>query len=258
MMLTKHNLLTPRLALALCLFALHAAPPLIETVSAQRPGAKRASTPSKFVKQNEVVRFPRAGEVRVRAIEIPHRLPRLEFTSAATGRRLLTVSGGASDPRAYRIEPGPTLMNPLVRFKVLHPSGLPGPLLLCVAVRPGGSDHGFETNVIGEVGGSLRVLTPTPLLNSIQGGVHVGDLGGERGPGVAVWSFLWENEAHYAAHRYEVRLFPFDAKRNSFKRGKLLRTKAKHETGADALAELGLPRYPNLLDEMPELEDYRN
>lgn len=213
------------------------------------------------IKQEGVVRFPRAGEVRVRAVEQPLRLPRLEFASLPAGRALRVFTLGTSDPRAYRPDAGwgESPIDPFVRFMPLDAEGLPRPLVLAVAVRPGGSDHGFETTLIGEAGGRLKVLTAEPLLTSIQGGVFVGDLGRAYGRGAAVWGFLWDDdEAHYDAHRYEVKLYPYDARRAVFRRAAVLRSKGKHRSGADALEELGLPRYANLLDDFPALKDYRN
>lgn len=210
--------------------------------------------------QEEVLDFPRAGRVRVRAVEALGRLPRLEFSSETTGRALSSVTLGKSAPEMYKPldEPGVSLIDPFVRFMPLNVGGLPAPLVLAVAVRPGGSDHGFETTLVGASGRTFRALTPEPLLNSIQGGVFVGDLGGARGPGVAVWSFLWEDDAHYAAHRYEVKLYPFDARRGVFRRASVLRSRGKHKRGEDALEELKLPRYTNLLDSFPAIEAYRN
>lgn len=256
MMSTKNRVVMLPLVLAVCLCAPFASASHAGTQGARQRGARRAAQ-AKFVKQEEVVTFARAGRVRVRAVEVPRSLPRLEFASAATGRALLSLPVGTSDARAYRIEAYETPMNPLVRFVVLDPPGMLGPLVVVVAVKPGGTDHGFETSVVGEVGGRLKVLTPAPLGNSIQGGVFVGDLGGGRGHGLAAWNFIWEEEAHYGAHRYEVRLLAFDARRGAFRRGGPLRTKAKHASASDALAELGLPRYANLLDELPDIKEYR-
>jgi hypothetical protein len=198
--------------------------------------------------------------VRVRAVKQTRRVPRLEFVSAATRRTLKVFHLGASDPEAFKPDAGwgDSPIDPFVRFRALDVEGLPRPLVFAVAVRPGGSDHTFETTLVGEAGGRLKVLTPEPLLTSIQGGVFVGDLGGGRGRGVAVWVFLWEDEAHYAAHRYEVKLYTYDARRASFRRAAVLRSKGKHRQGADALEELGLPRYTNLLDDFPAIKDYRN
>jgi hypothetical protein len=214
---------------------------------------------SRYVKQEEVVNFPRLGAVRVRAVEVPGRLPRLEFASAKTGRRLLSVAVGTSDPKAFVREPGDSLINPLVRFRVLRGTGLTDPLIFAVAVRPGGSDHGFETTLVAEAGGRLKplALRPQPI-NNLQGGVFVGDLGGGRGHGLAVWSFIWEDGPHYGRHRYGVSLYPFDARRATFGSRRRLESKGAHDSGEGALEELGLPRYRNLLDDFPAIADYRN
>jgi len=197
--------------------------------------------------------------VRVRAVDVTRGRPRLEFSSVQTGRRLLDVTAGASDPEAFIREPGGSLMNPFVSFRVLRVRGLPDPLVLAVAVRPGGSDHGFEATVVGEAGGGLKVLTPAdPPYVNIQGGFFVGDLGRGRGPGLVAWNFIWEDSAHYGDHRYEVRLYPFDPARAAFGLPVTLQSKRKHASGAAALAELGLPRYKNLLDDFPAIADYRN
>ncbi|HEU4595027.1 MAG TPA: hypothetical protein VFS10_07635 [Pyrinomonadaceae bacterium] len=230
---------------------------------AQRRSTRRraARPPREKVTQEENIRFPRAGRVKVRAVEARGRLPRLEFVSEATGRRLGSITLGTSAPESYRPldEPGISLIDPFVRFKALDAEGLPAPLVFAVAVRPGGSDHGFETTLIAARGTGFRVLTTEPLLTSIQGGVFVGDLGGGRGPGAAVWGFIWEDdEVHHGSHRYEVKLYPFDARRGVFRRAAVLRSKQKHERGEDALEELGLPRYTNLLDNFPAIKDYRN
>lgn len=254
--------LTLTLIVAASLAPSHSAPARAEA-GTLRQSARRARPrpPRDKVTQEEAVVFPRVGRVKVRAVEARGRLPRLEFLREATGGRPQAVTLGTSDPRSYRPldEPGVSLIDPFVRFMPLNVEGLPAPLVLAVAVRPGGSDHGFETTIIGARGATFRVLTPGPLLTPIQGGVFVGDLGGRRGPGVAVWSFIWgDGEAHYAEHRYEVRLYPFDARRGVFRRAAVLASKRKHRSAEGALEELGLPRYPNLLENFPAIKDYRS
>src|SRR5262245_31907886 len=49
--------------------------------------------------------------------------------------------GGSPDGHSY------------IRLAELHPAGMPGPLLLAVAVNPGGSDAHFESALVGEVRG---------------------------------------------------------------------------------------------------------
>jgi hypothetical protein len=55
-----------------------------------------------------------------------------------------------------------------------------------------------------------------------------------------------------------VKLYPFDARRGVFRRAASLRSVRKHARAEDALEELGLPRYPNLLDNFPAIKEYRN
>lgn len=226
----------------------------------RRASSARRAAPSK-VTQEEVVRFPRLGEVRVRAVEARGRQPRVEFASAATGRLLFSATLGSSDPESFRptLSPGVSPIEPFVRFTTVSADGLPSPMVAAVAVRPGGSDHGFETTLIGEVAGRLKVLTPEPGWTPIQGGVFVGDLGGGRGPGMAVWEFIWaDDEAHYDRHRYAARLYKFDRRRAVFRRFDALRSKEKHESGEAALEGMKLPRYANLLDNFPAIKEYRN
>jgi hypothetical protein len=257
---------TPKLLPTLCAALLLACPAQVFAAGgrgggarAQQRRARAAGAASRYVKQEEVLTFNALGRVRVRAVEVPHQLPRLEFAAASGGRRLLAVTVGTSDREAFIREPGDSLINSLVRFRALHVEGFPAPLVLAVAVRPGGSDHGFEATLVGEVNGRLKVLTPRPPpLVSLQGGVFVGDLGGGRGPGFAAWTFIWEDGAHYDEHRYLVKLYPLGPGRAGLRGATTMRSKGKHRRGADALAELGLPRYENLLDSFPAISDYRN
>jgi hypothetical protein len=243
-------------ALILCLAVGSAAAP-----GAQQPRRGRPSVQPRRLTQAETIRFPRAGDVQVRVTEAPFALPRLEFVSEATTRSVKLVNLGTSDPRSYRPteELGKSLIEPFARFMPLGADGFPSPLVLAVAVRPGGSDHGFESTLVGETNGALRVLTPRPLVNSIQGGVFVGELGKGYGPGMAVWTFVWgDDEAHYDEHVYTVQLYRFDRRSGLLRRAASLRSRRKHRAAADALAELGLPRYANLLDNFPAIKDYRS
>ena len=229
--------------------------------AAQPSRRGRARVQPRRSTQAETVSFRRAGRVNVRVTEAPFALPRLEFVSEATKRPVKIVNLGTSDPESYRATAdwGKSAMEAFARFMPLEAEGFPSPLVLAVAVRPGGSDNGFESTLVGETNGALRVLTPKPLVNYIQGGVFVGDLGRGRGPGAAVWSFVWGNDdGHYGAHQYDVRLYRYDRRRGVLRHASSLRSRRKHRSGADALAELGLPRYTNLLDNFPAIKDYRN
>src|SRR5687767_5185561 len=81
----------------------------------RQQGARRAARPRRVkVTQEETILFPRAGRVRVRAVEALGQLPRLEFLKEATGRRLGSITLGTSAPETYRPmdEPGISLIDP--------------------------------------------------------------------------------------------------------------------------------------------------
>ena len=104
-----------------------------------------------------------------------------------------------------------------------------------------------------------RTLALLLCLSAAISGVFVGDLGAGRGHGAAVWTFVWgDGEAHYAGHQYDVRLYRYDRRRGVLRHAASLRSRRKHKSGGDALEELGLPRYRNLLDDFPAIKDYRS
>jgi hypothetical protein len=216
----------------------------------------QAATDSKIVQQ-AVIRFPEIGLVRVSALEPLNALPQLVFTGIKDHKAISTIDLGTSEPDVFKPHPEDKYTRPFLRFKVLSVRGIPTPLILAVAVAPGGSDTIFESSIVGNVNGEIRVLTPEPLTNNVQGGVYVGYLGKRWGTGAAVWNFLWEDGAHYEQHRYEVKLYPFDVKTVGFQKGKVLTSRRKYTgRGAGALAELRLP-YRDLLKSIPITEKYR-
>jgi hypothetical protein len=229
---------------------------VVTTAARAYPPIAHAAADSKIVQQ-VIIRFPDIGLVRVNALEPLNALPQLVFTGVKNHKAISTIHLGTSDPDFFKPHPEDKYTKPFLRFKVLSAKGLPTPLILAVAVAPGGSDTLFESSLIGSVNGELRVLTPEPLTNNVQGGIYVGNLGRGRGTGAAVWNFLWEDGAHYAPHRYEVKLYPFDVKAMSFRKGKVLRSARKHaDRGERALSELRLP-YRDLLRSIPITEKYR-
>ncbi|MBO0726949.1 MAG: hypothetical protein J2P52_15200 [Blastocatellia bacterium] len=215
-----------------------------------------AATDSKIVQQT-TIRFPEIGLVRVSALEPLNELPQIVFTGLKNHKEISTIHLGTSDPDFFKPHLEDKYTKPFLRFKVLSVKGLPHPLILAVAVAPGGSDTLFESSIIGAVNGEIRVLTQEPLTNNVQGGVYVGYLGRKWGTGAAVWNFLWEDGAHYEPHRYEVELYPFNVKTMSFQKGKVLASRRKYaDRGAGALSELRLP-YGDLLKSIPITEKYR-
>lgn len=240
------------------------APPPAEARPAPAPESRPPALPhadgegppsSPRITQTLVVRFPRLGLVCVRAVENFGERVRVEFADYETGQVIAHFPAEGAESFFFTPRPGVTFTNPFLRLKVLRPEGLPQPLVLAVAVTPGGSGCGFNAIVIGEVGGRLKRLTREPLMTSNQGGLFVGDLGGGRGLGAAAWDYIWDfdSEGHYSAHRYEIKLYPFDPRRREFRWGGALRSRRKHGGHGDgALAEFGL-KYVDLLQDIHDV-----
>lgn len=206
------------------------------------------------VTQQLWVDFPKAGLLHVRAVENYGEPMRVEVLDVEKDALLYSFPAPTEEPPDADAKYG----NPFLRFRVLRVEGLPQPLIFVVAVMPGVSGHGFSAMLIGEVGGRLKVLTPETLDTNNQGGIHVGDLGGGRGAGVAVWWPVWDTgcEGHYSAHRFEVSYHPLDSRTKRFRKGKTLRSKRKYGGhGEGALKELGLG-FTDLLQDIPDVSEY--
>ncbi len=89
----------------------------------------------------------------------------------------------------------------------------------------GGSACRYQHTLFAPGGGTLHSLFDTEIDN--LAGFHAGDLGPKRGAGIAVWEMLWEDEAHYAPHRYGFQTWRWTGKR--FIEGSKQETKAKFE-----------------------------
>ncbi len=232
-------------------------PPAVSWLAASAPIsiADTAKDAGPRVSQQLWVKFPKAGLVQVRAVENYDERMRIEVLDGETDALLYTFQAPTdAQPNAEQEKFGTAFL----RFRVLRDLGLPQPLILVVAVRPGGSGHGFYVSLIGEVGGRLKVLTRERLTTNNQGGIHVGDLGGGRGMGVAIWSPIWDPdcEAHYGAHQFEVEQNPLDVRRGRFVKGRTVRSRKKYGGhGEGALGELRLG-YTDLLQDMPDVSEY--
>ncbi len=206
------------------------------------------------VTQTVVTSFPTLGMVYVRAVENYGEEMRVEVLDVETDKLVASFPIKTS----YVPEAGARFDNPFLRFRILRPDGLPRPLILAVAVTPGVSGHGFRAALIGEAGGRLKLLTDGALRAGNQSGIYVGDLGGGRGVGLALWSPIWDVgcEGHYSAHRIEFELYPFDSRRKRFRKGHVMTSKGKYGGhGEGALEELGL-RYTDLFQDMPDVSEY--
>jgi hypothetical protein len=216
--------------------------------------AETAKEKGPRVTQQLWIDFPKAGLVHVRAVENFGEQMRIEILDVATDALLHSFPAPTDEQPDAEMKVG----NPFLRFRILRTAGLPGPLIFVVAVTPGGSGHGFYASLIGEVGGRLKVLTRESPATDNQGGIHIGDLGGGRGVGLAVWAPIcdFNCEGHYSPHRFEVEYYPFDARRGSFIKGRTVRSKGKYGGhGEGALKELRLS-YTDLLQDMPDISEY--
>jgi len=193
--------------------------------------------------QSETVTFPRLGKLIVKARENAGKRPEMMFLSEKTNKTIFSET--IKDPQNLLL-PDPINeggFGPYLRFIVLRNTGTASPVIMAVAMYPGGSDNGYYLTLFTESGGRIVDLTPKPLLNNIQGGWYFGYLGPTYGYGLAEWAFIWgqgEDEIHYSLHRYALYIY-------GLRDGKLMRTlrrETRHkyhpQDAYRAFAELGI------------------
>jgi hypothetical protein len=205
--------------------------------------------------QQAEVEFPGVGKATVRMIETVGQAPTLEIVPEGRKRKSARFAMGRGDD-FYVIEDMNSLLRCQARFKILNLKGFPDPLIVALAVTPGGSGHGFEMELVGVVGGRFQRLSQKRLQASNLGGFHVGDLGEGR-VGVAVWDFIWaDGESHYEPHRFTFTLYGANARTGRlFLLRKQKSAKKYDDRGQGAARELNLP-VRNLLDDIPEFKDF--
>jgi hypothetical protein len=158
--------------------------------------------------QSKVVIFPVNGKVLIQARQQVKQDPRILMTSLPSGKVLLshTISE-ADDLLKPDVDDPSSMLNPFLRFGVLRSKGFNTPMVLAVAVFPGGSDHGFFSVLIGEVAGKLVVLNRENLVTNVQSGLFLGYLNRRWGYGLVRWKFTWDDGAHYDYHPYEMEIY---------------------------------------------------
>lgn len=207
------------------------------------------------VVQQAEVEFPGVGKATVRMIETVGSAPTLEIIPQGRKRTPARFVMGRGDD-FFVIEDANSLLRCQARFKVLNVKGFPDPLIVALAVTPGGSGHGFEMELVGVVGGRFQRLAQKRLQTSNLGGFHVGDLG-EGQIGVAVWDYIWaDGEAHYQPHQFSFALYGVNSRSNRLFLLRKQKSAQKYgDRGQGAARELRLP-VRNLLDEIPEFKDF--
>jgi hypothetical protein len=198
------------------------------------------------------------GQVKVTSSFPAGGFPTVRFQDT-TGHFLYSISVGSSEPDIFRIDEDTSSSSPDLKnlgpskliYFVLDSKAQPT-AVLAVAMYTGGSDCEYVPALVGPIGGKLTSwLQQEPVVNG-QGGFYVGDLGGRRGFGLAAWSFIWEDGAHWGSHRYNVRLYRVDPESGTSSLVFKADTKRKYVSGIDALKEFGL-RYQNILSKSPAL-----
>jgi hypothetical protein len=134
--------------------------------------------------------------------------------------------------------------------------GLPDPLLVGVAASPHGSSTNWQIVLLALVEGKLKTLRTAPFEIWTEGGIFIGDLGGELGPGVAIWEFLWD-DCHACPSRFEVQFYPWSRETATVARAPVSKQRStkRFATGIEAVHSLGLP-YTNMLEDFRGLRAY--
>jgi hypothetical protein len=118
------------------------------------------------------------------------------------------------------------------------------PILILTTFEPGGSGCGYEQIILAygttADAGGVRVVSPMRLTHSNMDGVYVGNLGHGKGPGLVLWTALWEGGTHYQPHRYSVTIYRWRG--GKFTGPSVKVTKRKLSPSPDDVAErLGFP-----------------
>ncbi len=180
--------------------------------------------------------------VDVRAIEEFGKAPRLDFFITGKG-----IAFSVEWSKAFAPHPEPSYTNPFMRFQAFNIRGLPNPLILAVAVAPGGSDSVYESYIIAPASGTFKLMTQGPLTNNDDGGIFIGHINKSFGFGLISWNFMWGDEAHSEPHRYNIQIFSWDRRCQCFRYVKAFTTDKKYPGWQAAFADLGFPR-ENLRD----------
>lgn len=206
------------------------------------------------ITQSMTVVFPHSGSVIIQAREEFEQNPEVLFKSAATGKLLLRYTFAEPDGVLKPHARSDAFQRPFVRFQAIRVVGMPSPMILAIAVEPGGSDHGFYAMVIAEVRGRLRTLQSRPFLTDVQGGLYVGYLNSSLGNGLVVWNFIWNEGIHYDFHHYKIETYSLRGDR-FIRQGRRVSRQLYDGNGADSLRELGI-HATDLRATVPDLAGY--
>lgn len=189
------------------------------------------------ISQEKTVFFHGIGKVRITALEVPGHLPELVFANPATGDELLRKQVGTTNPDFFSDD---AVTGRKLRFKAIRIKSSTKPLIIGTVCGNTASTFIWEDVAIGAVDGNLKEVMPERLVSDHLGGSYFGDLGGGRGFGAANWSFIWgKNEVHNDRHRFEIKIYRWNARISRFEWPGVKRTKRRFELEVSALSSLG-------------------
>ena len=217
--------------------------PLQPTIQVQEPQSGLGKAPKRRPKvvQSAIVHFPHHGEVKVESIEQVGKFPKIVFTNVKTGAAL--YRSAITDPDGWLKLTDDEVSQPFLRFREVRSPGFPTPLIMAVAVYPGGSDDGSYLAVFGEANGRFARLTDKLVDTAVQGGFYLGFLNRKFGYGLVSWCFDWNfdaSEGHYDYHHYSMQVYTLhDGK---FRRVLSATSKRRYDTNHSSrpLLELGI------------------
>jgi hypothetical protein len=176
-----------------------------------------------------------SNQVIAIAVEEMRRPLRLMFIDQ-NGKVLYTTDFPVGDGNR-----GFSYLNTFLRFRQIAPPGLPRPVVLAASVSPGCSDVTYEIKLVAERAGRITTINPAPINLSRQDGIYLGYINAKYGHGMIIWQNEWEEEGHYAPHRYTITVYGWSNRANRFILFDRLTTKTKFKDSASALLHYRLP-----------------
>lgn len=116
------------------------------------------------------VEFPGLGSVSVHTVRAKGEVPYVDLLTP-TGKKLLRVE--PETDKFWVVQDVSDATGPHIYYGVLHPAGLPEPLLLVVVRYVFASDCGYTPVLVGAQNGNLQVLTPKLERFLTRGGAYL-------------------------------------------------------------------------------------
>jgi hypothetical protein len=232
--------------------------PLPPAVEKPEPSVetKQAIRHDPTVVQSAIVHFPQHGAVRVESIEQVGEFPKIVIADvkdhAVLYHNVITDPDGSLKPRDDEFA------QPCLRFREIISPGFPSPLIMAVAVTPGGSDTGSYLAIFGETNGKFERLTNNLIGTAIQGGFYLGFLNRKFGYGLISWCFDWNfdaSEGHYDYHHYLMEIYLLRNGRFRKVFSSMSRRRYLPEQSSRPLHELGI-KVKDLRKTMPKVKEY--